>query len=85
MARDPNIEKVGELANAFYGEEDEKGCYFMTPEQQKQVIACIEAVLVKPKSEIKLWDDGETYEEWREFMEEGLAFLLEFERIHCWF
>ena len=57
VAHDPNIKEDWELSNACYGGEDE----MMTSEQQKKVIAGIEALLAKPESEIKCWDD-ETYD-----------------------
>ena len=86
VAYDPNIERYGELANACYGEEDEEGCYFMTPDQRNEVIAGLEALLAKPESEINpINTEDETYEEWREIMDKAHKFLLNHELIHCWF
>ena len=85
---DPNINRVLSDNDDCYGEEGTLEDFdgpVMTDTQRTNVIEAIKEVLKKPKSQIELEDEDDTYEEWEEFMNEALCFLESFELIYCWF
>ena len=73
-----------------YGDRDHKhkdinDLPYMPRNEKWCLIKLIWELLEKPENEIALECDDDTYEEWREFMEEASFFLMTNERVFCWY
>tara|TARA_R110002110_G_scaffold373875_1_gene583710 strand:+ start:109 stop:495 length:387 start_codon:yes stop_codon:yes gene_type:complete len=70
-----NIHKHNDINDLPYMHRNEKWC----------LITLIDDLLKKPPCDIKLESPDDTYQEWRDFMEDASYFLKENERVFCWY